>query len=43
METFSYILMDIGAWLIALGLFLGGVVLILWVGLKLFEVFNGVK
>lgn len=41
MFELGLLMMDIGAWLIALGLFLGGIVLILWVGIKLFEVFNG--
>jgi|APIni6443716594_1056825.scaffolds.fasta_scaffold986650_2 hypothetical protein len=41
MFELGMLMADIGAWLIALGLFLGGIVLILWVGLKLFEVFNG--
>jgi hypothetical protein len=36
-------MVEVGSWLISLGLFLGGIVLILWVGLKLFEVFNGGK
>ena len=35
------LMVEVGSWLISLGLFLGGIVLILWVGLKLFEVFNG--
>jgi hypothetical protein len=34
-------MVEVGSWLISLGLFLGGIVLILWVGLKLFEVFSG--
>jgi hypothetical protein len=41
MHELGWLLMEVGAWLIALGLFLGGIVLILWVGLKLFDVFNG--
>jgi hypothetical protein len=35
------LMVEVGSWLISLGLFLGGIVLILWVGLKLFEVFSG--
>ena len=41
MFELGWLMVDIGLWLIALGLFLGGVVLILWVGLKLFDLFNG--
>jgi hypothetical protein len=41
MHELGWLMVDIGLWLIALGLFLGGVVLILWVGLKLFDLFNG--
>jgi hypothetical protein len=37
------LMVEVGSWLISLGLFLGAIVLILWVGLKLFEVFNGGK
>jgi hypothetical protein len=35
------LMVEVGSWLIALGLFLGGIVLILWVGLKLFDLFSG--
>ena len=35
------LMVEVGSWLISLGLFLGGIVLILWVGLKLFDLFNG--
>ena len=41
MHELGWLLMEVGAWLIALGIFLGGIVLILWVGLKLFDLFNG--
>ena len=41
MFELGWLLMEAGMWLFALGLFLGGMVLILWVGLKLFELFNG--
>jgi hypothetical protein len=41
MFELGWLLMEVGAWLFALGLFLGGIVLILWVGLKLFDLFNG--
>ena len=41
MFELGWLLMEVGAWLIALGMFLGGIVLILWVGLKLFDLFNG--
>jgi hypothetical protein len=41
MFELGLLMVEVGAWLISLGLFLGGIVLILWVGLKLFEVFNG--
>jgi hypothetical protein len=34
-------MMDIGAWLFTLGLFLGGIVLIMWIGIKLFDLFSG--
>jgi hypothetical protein len=40
-EQLGWLLMDIGLWLIALGLFLGGIVLIMWVGIKLFDLFSG--
>ena len=43
MFELGWLLMDIGAWLFTLGLFLGGIVLILWVGLKLFDLFEGGK
>ena len=35
------LMVEVGAFLISLGLFLGGIVLILWVGIKLFDLFNG--
>jgi hypothetical protein len=41
MFELGWLLMEVGMWLFALGLFLGGIVLILWVGLKLFDLFNG--
>jgi len=41
MHELGWLLMEVGAWLIALGIFLGGMVLILWAGLKLFDLFNG--
>jgi hypothetical protein len=41
MLELGLLMVEVGSWLISLGLFLGGIVLILWVGLKLFEVFNG--
>jgi hypothetical protein len=43
MFELGWLLMEVGMWLFALGLFLGGIVLILWVGLKLFDLFNGGK
>ena len=43
MFELGWLLMEVGMWLFALGLFLGGMVLILWVGLKLFDLFNGGK
>jgi len=41
MFELGWLLMEVSVWLIALGLFLGGIVLILWVGLKLFDLFSG--
>jgi hypothetical protein len=41
MFELGWLLMDIGAWLFTLGLFLGGIVLIMWVGIKLFDLFSG--
>jgi hypothetical protein len=35
------LMVEVGAWLISLGLFLGGIVLIMWVGIKLFDLFSG--
>jgi hypothetical protein len=43
MFELGWLLMDIGAWLFTLGLFLGGIVLIMWVGIKLFDLFSGGK
>jgi hypothetical protein len=41
MFELGWLLMDIGAWLFTLGLFLGGIVLIMWIGIKLFDLFSG--
>ena len=41
MLELGLLMVEVGSWLISLGLFLGGIVLILWVGLKLFDLFNG--
>jgi hypothetical protein len=35
------LMVEVGAFLISLGLFLGGIVLIMWVGIKLFDLFSG--
>jgi len=35
------LMVEVGAFLISLGLFLGGIVLIMWIGIKLFDLFNG--
>jgi hypothetical protein len=37
------LMIEVGSWLISLGLFLGGIVLIMWVGIKLFDLFEGSK
>jgi hypothetical protein len=37
------LMVEVGSWLISLGLFLGGIVLIMWVGIKLFDLFSGGK
>ena len=41
MLELGLLMVEVGSWLISLGLFLGAIVLILWVGLKLFDLFNG--
>ena len=41
MFELGLLMVEVGAWLIALGLFLGGIVLIMWVGIKLFDLFSG--
>jgi hypothetical protein len=43
MFELGWLLMEVSMWLLALCLFLGGIVLILWVGLKLFDLFEGSK
>jgi hypothetical protein len=37
------LMIEVGSWLISLGLFLGGIVLIMWVGIKLFDLFERSK
>jgi hypothetical protein len=41
MFELGWLLMEVGMWLFALGLFLGGIVLILWVGLKFYDLIDG--
>ena len=41
MFELGLLMVEVGAWLISLGLFLGGIVLIMWVGIKLFDLFSG--
>jgi len=41
MFELGLLMMEVSVWLVALGLFLGGIVLIMWVGIKLFDLFNG--
>ena len=43
MFELGLLMVEVGAWLISLGLFLGGVVLIMWVGIKLFDLFERSK
>jgi hypothetical protein len=43
MLELGLLMVEVGSWLISLALFLGGMVLILWVGLKLFDLFEGGK
>ena len=35
------LMIEVGSWLISLGLFLGGIILVMWVGIKLFDLFSG--
>jgi hypothetical protein len=41
MFELGWLLMEVGMWLFTLGLFLGGIVLIMWIGIKLFDLFSG--
>ena len=41
MLELGLLMIEVGSWLISLGLFLGGIVLIMWIGIKLFDLFNG--
>jgi len=41
MLELGLLMIEVGAWLISLGLFLGGIILIMWVGIKLFDLFSG--
>jgi len=41
MFELGLLMIEVGSWLISLGLFLGGIVLIMWVGIKLFDLFSG--
>ena len=43
MLELGLLMVEVGSWLISLGLFLGGVVLIMWVGIKLFDLFERSK
>ena len=43
MLELGLLMIEVGSWLISLGLFLGGVVLIMWVGIKLFDLFERSK
>ncbi len=43
MFELGLLMIEVGSWLISLGLFLGGVVLIMWVGIKLFDLFERSK
>ena len=43
MFELGLLMVEVGSWLIALGLFLGGIVLIMWVGNKLFDLFDRSK
>ena len=43
MFELGLLMIEVGSWLISLGLFLGGIVLIMWVGIKLFDLFSGGK
>jgi hypothetical protein len=41
MLELGLLMVEVGSWLISLGLFLGGIVLIMWIGIKLFDLFSG--
>jgi hypothetical protein len=43
MFELGWLLMEVSTWLFALGLFLGGIALIMWLGIKLFDLFEGSK
>jgi hypothetical protein len=43
MLELGLLMIEVGSWLISLGLFLGGIVLIMWVGIKLFDLFERSK
>jgi hypothetical protein len=43
MFELGLLMIEVGSWLISLGLFLGGIVLIMWVGIKLFDLFERSK
>jgi len=41
MFELGLLMIEVGSWLISLGLFLGGIILVMWVGIKLFDLFSG--